>query len=89
MDLGEEKKQKIKLEEKLEKTDKLRIRESSSVVPTKLQESSSPRQAAKSSSFGTDNVQETLCSMCANKIVDYVPEYFLGECFNPASMWEL
>ena len=29
-------------------------------------------------------LEETFCSMCANKIVDYVPEYFLGERFNPA-----
>ena len=91
IDLGEVNKKKIKLGEKLDKAEKLIVRESSSVLPVPLEESSSPLQADESSSSKTESFQsdsavpeETLCSICAVRIDDYVPEYFLGERYNPA-----
>ena len=71
-DLGEERKLKIKLEEKLLKT-----AENSSLVLD-----ISPRKPAPKSPIETP--EETLCSICAFPIANYVPKYFLGERFNPA-----
>ena len=72
-DLGEERRQKMKLEKKLEEKEKETVENTSTEIydtPTM-----------------TDHIgvkDETLCSTCACPIVNYVPKYFLTERISPA-----
>ena len=78
IELGEETKFKIKLEEQLSKSNDI-LTKSSSVLALPQ-----PPVVIESSSNLKDNSKETLCSICAVSIVNYMPVYFLGERFNPA-----
>ena len=78
IELGEETKLKIKLEEQLSKSHEI-LTKSSSVLALPQ-----PPVVIESSSNLKDNSKETLCSICAVSIVNYMPVYFLGERFNPA-----
>ena len=73
-DLGELKKENIKLKEKL--SNKL---DNQSVTASKV---SSP--ATNENPHNQQPESEVVCSICANPILDYKPKYFLGEVFNPA-----
>ena len=81
-ELGEVTREKIKLEEKLNAAENLL---KSSLPHLDLnpigKKSSSPTKVSQTVSITSD---ETLCSICAVSIVNYVPKYFLGEQFNPA-----
>ena len=75
-DLGEETKQRIKLENKIEMqlNDKV---DNTGPVASKPSFASIPVHKTKIAS-------ETVCSICGTEIVDYKPKYFLGTAFNPA-----
>ena len=76
-ELGEETKLKIKLEEKLNEFDEHSLKHPADI--SGLQQESNHILFPKSPAS-----EETLCSICASEIVNYVPKYFLGEIFNPA-----
>ena len=84
-ELGEETRAKIKLEEKLEE----KLNESNE-HPFKtqaddisgLQHRLDPTVPLPQSPPSTS--EETLCSICASPILNYVPRYFHGEQYNPA-----
>ena len=74
-DLGEETKQKRKLEEKLKENEST-AQSSATPAPTAVSISDTPSSNSTS--------KETLCSICAVTIVNYIPVYFLDETVNPA-----
>ena len=73
-DLGEETKLKIKLQEKLSNT----AENSSSGQSTSL------LKPVLQSESQVEISEETLCSICAVPIINYVQKYFHGEPFSPA-----
>ena len=73
-ELGEVTTAKIKLEEKLESHEN--SAKLSSVYDVDPKSTLSPVQSSKP--------KETVCSICAADILNYTPEYFMGEAFNPA-----
>ena len=75
IELGEETREKIKLEEKLNEKES-----SSPVLVPEISESHPLLQ----SPISTISLETTFCSICANPIVNFTPKYFLGEQFNPA-----
>ena len=74
-DLGEERRQKIKLEKKLND------------IPTSVKNSlvkNTPKQLNRTPRTDLLEVlEETLCTICASPIENYVPKYFLSERFRP------
>ena len=85
-ELGEETKEKIKLEEELFEAKKV-LNKSSSVLaspPAVDKNSADIDKSAESKNSATENLDETVCTICATPIVDYVQKYFLGEAFKPA-----
>ena len=74
-ELGEERREKIKLEEKLKK-----------FVSEHQNKDINKKCSKKVTSEPVIPVPEpeTLCSRCSNTILDYVPEYFRWEKYNPA-----
>ena len=76
-ELGEERKAKMKLEENLEiMKNELKLKE--------LCKKGGKKAESKRIILVSDHKTETLCSLCAISIPDYIPEYFCGEKFNPA-----
>ena len=78
-ELGEETKLKIKLEEKLSETAETPLNLSADMFGVK--ELLKPVPLSESSTSTSD---ETLCSICATPIPNFVPKFFDGEQFNPA-----
>ena len=76
--LGEETKLKIKLEEKLMKSVQIPLKLSADILDSQELKPVSLPQSCTSTS------DETLCSICASPIPNFVPKYFHGEQFNPA-----
>ena len=83
-ELGEKTKEKIKLEEELLEAKKV-LNKSSSILasPPTVDENSADIEKSKNSE-ATENFEETVCTICATPIVNYVQKYFLGEAFSPA-----
>jgi hypothetical protein len=79
-ELGEEIKLKIKLEEKLEKAFE-NAPDLLASPPANTLNHLSPILATLQP---TQVPPDTLCSICANSILNYIPEYFLDEEINPA-----
>ena len=75
-DLGEETRNRIKLEEKLAKL--FNEKENKQVHEKKRRKKPVKKPAEPKPSPGI------FCSICANPIDNYLPEYFCGEKFNPA-----
>ena len=79
-DLGEERKKTIKVEKKLENVQNDSVARSEKLESSTIQPS--PGRVLSSSS--SPLLHQTSCSICAQKIINYKPKYFLGEAFNPA-----
>ena len=87
LELGDETKEKIKLEEKLKKLSETDASASSSFDPPRNLNSSSPNSiisASESQLTFSSSSKETPCTIYFNTITDYKPKYFLGEEINPA-----
>ena len=74
-ELGEETKNKIKLEKKIKDT-----LENTNVPIAPVEPVSSCLSSPTTLSTSSD---ETFCSICANPIENYIPKFFYGEPFNP------
>ena len=82
-DLGEETKQKLKLEEKLRELVSNSAHHVANFTPVRNESSSSPADSQPLMD-NAENSEETVCSICATPIVNYIQKYFQGEPFNPA-----
>ena len=95
-DLGEETKEKMKLEEELFEVKKT-LNKSTSVLasppiadknPAGIEKSTESKNSDVTENFSVnakiDNSEETVCTICATPIVNYVQKYYLGEAFRPA-----
>ena len=78
--LGEETKMKIKLKEKLEGP---KDTTKNMLTKTKLKKQSVNKNSENNPAI-EENPNNSLCSLCAIEIQNYIPEYFCGEKFNPA-----
>ena len=90
-ELGEERKLKIQLENKLKESNELvKLHLSSIAVPTFQTGGSSPEQDSVELSLSQDNKSATFpqeqitCVICTEPVSNYVPKYVLGEEINPA-----
>ena len=93
-DLGEETKEKIKLEKELFKVKEILNKSSSVLVSTpavdkkpaniKKSADSKNSDATENSKDTIENPEEIVCTICAAPIVNYVKKYCLGEAFSPA-----
>ena len=79
-ELGEEIKKNIKLREKLKDLD---IFEESKPDASKKKPT---KKKADIKSKSVKKIEENICSICGIDIVDYIPEYFMGEKYNPACL---
>ena len=82
-DLGEETRQKLKVEKKLREL----VTNSAHPVPDftpRSNESSTSPSASQPSIDTAENSEDTVCSICATPIVNYIQKYFEGEPFSPA-----
>ena len=70
---------KIKLEEKLKESANHPLKLPADILRLQQELNHVPLPPSHTSAS-----EETLCSICASPIVNYIPKYFLGERFNPA-----
>ena len=95
-ELGEETKEKIKLEVELFEVKKT-LNKSTSVLasppvvdknPADIEKSTESKNSDATENFSVnaiiENSDETVCTICATPIVNYVQKYYLGEAFRPA-----
>ena len=84
-DLGEEVKEKVKLEKTLKKLlDKVGDEPPTELIDTPADSITTHNPHTASPPDSSSLSSSTFCSICAIPILNYVPKYFLSEKFNPA-----
>ena len=78
--MGEETKKNINLRGKLEDLES--FKESKPDASKKK----ATKKNANTKSKSVRKIEKNLCSICAIEISDYIPEYFMGEKYNPACL---
>ena len=84
LELGDKVKEKIKLEDILKGHLEQNSAEAGAATPAPTLPYKAPLALHSDRSMLSPSFKETMCSICASPIPDYVPKYLLGEKFNPA-----